>query len=484
MSTHRFGMRAALTALALVLITLAVPAVARAAPSNDNLDAAKVVDSFPFTETVDISQASTEPSEPFYCTYSVRSVWYRFTMPSTGLARVDTSGSGLYDTFLRVFRESGPGFGGLSLMGCASPYYDGRQSLTFDAEAGVTYLVSAGSVYSCCGTLRVGIQLIVPPPNDDFANAQQIDSLPFANAVDTTAATREANEPPFACGYSPNDKTAWYSYTATESRSVTATTSGPSAWVIAAYTGPSLGSLNGLGCRWGGVLTIRAEAGKTYWFQIGQPGGWGTTRFMLDLAAPPSPQFWSNPFDPSVFDPVQFYDQSYDPAELGIETREWNFGDGATAVGPYVSHRYTEDGDYVVKLSVTTVDGRAGSLSRTIHVETHDVGIVKFNVPDRATVWRTQSILVAIHNSRYPETVEVELLKSAGGNWVRVGVLTQLVIVRAHSRSTPFEFNYTFTDDDALVGKVTFRAVARILDKRDAVPLDNEVTALATRVNG
>jgi hypothetical protein len=66
--------------------------------------------------------------------------------------------------------------------------------------------------------------------------------------------------------------------------------------------------------------------------------------------------------------------------------------------------------------------------------------------------------------------------------WVRVGVLTQLVQARAN-RTTPFEFNYTFTPEDAQVGKVSFRAVSRIVNRRDAAPLDNEATGLPTKVH-
>ena len=46
-----------------------------------------------------------------------------------------------------------------------------------------------------------------------------------------------------------------------------------------------------------------------------------------------------------------------------------------------------------------------------------------------------------------------------------------------------FGFSYTFTADDAQIGKVTFRAVAVISGARDALPADNEAIAPPTKVS-
>jgi hypothetical protein len=43
-------------------------------------------------------------------------------------------------------------------------------------------------------------------------------------------------------------------------------------------------------------------------------------------------------------------------------------------------------------------------------------------------------------------------------------------------------FSYTFTPDDAIIGKVTFRAVAVILGGRDALPADNVAIGPPTKV--
>ena len=83
----------------------------------------------------------------------------------------------------------------------------------------------------------------------------------------------------------------------------------------------------------------------------------------------------------------------------------------------------------------------------------------------------------------YPETIEVQLFKSVPGGYQQVGSLTQSVPVHPSNRTTDFSFSYTFTDADAQVGKVTFRAVATVLGVRDALPADNEAIAPPTKVS-
>jgi PKD domain len=184
--------------------------------------------------------------------------------------------------------------------------------------------------------------------------------------------------------------------------------------------------------------------------------------------------FYYNPGDPSIFDDVQFYDQSYDPAGLGIATRSWSFGDGASATGCCPTHRYAADGTYTLTLTVTTPDGRSASSSRDLLVRTHDVGVAGVLVPQTAIVGQTGTITVALRNSRYPETVQVQLLKSiAGGGWQPVGVLMQHVPVRGDTSTTNFDFSYRFAREDAQLGRVSFRAVATIRGARDALSSDN-----------
>ena len=127
------------------------------------------------------------------------------------------------------------------------------------------------------------------------------------------------------------------------------------------------------------------------------------------------------------------------------------------------------------------MDGRSTATTQVVHVQTHDVGIAKLGVPKSARSGQTSRITVDISNKRYAETVQVQLLKSSAGGFEVVGTLTQFVQAR-RNRPTSFSFSYTFTRNDASIGKVTFKVVATIVDARDGFPSDNEVVAPSTKV--
>jgi hypothetical protein len=141
------------------------------------------------------------------------------------------------------------------------------------------------------------------------------------------------------------------------------------------------------------------------------------------------------------------------------------------------------DGDYTAELVVTTTDGRTASTSQTVQVRTHDVAIVGIAVPKSAHVGQTIAVNVTVANKRYPETVQVDLYKSAPGGFQQVGSLTQPVPVRPPGgTSTRFAFSYTISQADKTVGKVSFKAVASIIDHRDALPADNELISAPLKI--
>jgi hypothetical protein len=118
-----------------------------------------------------------------------------------------------------------------------------------------------------------------------------------------------------------------------------------------------------------------------------------------------------------------------------------------------------------------------------VPVRTHDVAITKFTVPKSAHAGQTREITVGIRNQRYPDTVQVQLSKSTPTGFQTVGTLNQLIPVRNGNNTTPVTFSYTFTNEDAVVGKVTFQAVVTILGARDALSADNTAISAPTRVS-
>ena len=244
-----------------------------------------------------------------------------------------------------------------------------------------------------------------------------------------------------------------------------------------------MGGLTEIGCNvFGGSVTFRAQAGTTYHFLVGGLFGQsGSVEFRLAVTPPPVASFFFFPGDPSIFDAIQFFDNSFDPGGVGIAGEVWHFGDGASANGCCPTHRYAADGSYTTQLTVTTPDGRTASTSQPVLVRTHDVAITRFQAPSSGMTGKTSRLSVDIRSNRYAETVQVQLFKSVPGGFQLVATSTQTLPTR--NRVTSVLFSYTFAREDAIVGKVSFKAVASLLGGRDALPADNEAIAPPTKVS-
>jgi PKD repeat protein len=469
---------------ALVAILLAVCAVVgvpanAAAPANDAFTAATSIAALPFSGSVDLSEATTEPSEPFGCASIRGDVWYRLSATTAESIRVTLSTPDS-QVWASAYRDDGGGIGGLQpLNTCIYP----NQTSVVPVGAGDTVYLQVNRGFSAStltATLRV--ELVAPPPNDNFSDAAVVSALPFSDGVDTSGASIEPSEPGL-CTPPTSGKTVWYAYTPDAGRTVIATVGAPEPYGLAVYTGSSLAGLTQAACQYGFPLSVRVQAGTTYYFQLGLSGNRGAQlQFNLDVAPPPVAAFFSYPFDPSVFDTVSFSSQSYDPASNAL-TQSWNFGDGSSADGSFQQHRYAADGDYRVTLTVTTSDGRTAAVSQTIGVRTHDIAVLGLDTPRYGKAGKTAQITVGVGNTHYAESVDVQLFKSvAGGGWQFVGDLVQPVPAMKLKKTTAFSFTYEFTADDAAAGKVAFQAVAVINGPRDANPSDNLVIAPSTIV--
>jgi hypothetical protein len=369
------------------------------------------------------------------CAYTTegKSVWYAFTPSESGAVSANAS-SWCFSTLVAAY--TGDSLANLIEVGCSA--WGGW--LTFHVDAGTTYYFQARGVYNEGGSLQFNLQ-VTPPIVASFSFSPYdptfLDTIQFYdNSYDPVGAGIQSQVWDFGDGSTATGCCPTHRYAADGVYTV--------------------------------QLTVTTVDGRT---------ASASQTITVSVPPPPVASFSFSPYDPTFLDTIQFNDYSYDPVGAGIQSQAWDFGDGATATGCCPTHRYAADGDYTVQLTVTTVDGRTASASQVVKVKTHDVAITRFSAPQAATAGQTRQISVGINSKRNPENVQVQLFKSVPQGFEQFGSLTQFVPVRPSNRTTDFNFSYTFTSDDASIGKVTFKAVAAITNARDALPADNEAIA-------
>jgi len=79
----------------------------------------------------------------------------------------------------------------------------------------------------------------------------------------------------------------------------------------------------------------------------------------------PTASFNHTPLEPTVFETIQFRDNSTDP-DGNITTWAWDFGDGTTSTLEDSTHRYEDRGSYTVTLTITDNDGGTDAFTRII----------------------------------------------------------------------------------------------------------------------
>jgi hypothetical protein len=111
--------------------------------------------SLPFAQTIDLSDAGSDPDEPSPCLPTARSVWYALRPPSAGRLVVDLAGSTPLDPLVRLYRQIGLHPAASIFLGCASPLWNAQLSLEVLVEDGETVLAQVGTSESLEGRLVV-----------------------------------------------------------------------------------------------------------------------------------------------------------------------------------------------------------------------------------------------------------------------------------------------------------------------------------------
>lgn len=147
---HRTIRALAAAGLLLVGVAAAPVSAAEAAPPNDNIATPTVIGGLPFSDSIDTSGATPDPSDPDSCWYGETgrdsaTVWYSWTAPESGPIGAATWGSD-YDTTIYVGTPDGSG--GIDVLACNDDTRYPQAALRFDAIAGETYLIGIGAAPS------------------------------------------------------------------------------------------------------------------------------------------------------------------------------------------------------------------------------------------------------------------------------------------------------------------------------------------------
>ncbi len=471
-------------ATAAVASMLALPGVAAAdSPTNDELEGATAVTALPYNVDADTSAATRAGDDPAWCQYFAigGTVWFDYTPAEDLLLRataLDPANGVILSAYTGTRGDLTPVDGSCEI---------GTQTTaaaTFPVRAGTTYHLMVAGYNVAGGDLSLGLEAVAPAPNDAFADAEPVTVLPTTREIDLSVASTEYDEPVPGSLCPTGDRSVWYRYTPTSTTTLQADTDGYGTGVTA-HTGDSLLSLQSVACADDGFSSralFRATAGTTYWFQVTGSQNADQATFTLAEAPPIQPYVNVGSETPTIYELTQFDVES---GEFGtpVVSGELDFGDGTVVQldGSGVAHHYTVDGTYEVGLTATTADGRTGTATRTVTVETHDVSVARLVVPAEARAGETASVTVRVANTRYREQgVTATLYRSDGSSWQQVGTLTLTV---PKDKTVKFPFAYTFTAADAVVGKVAFRTVVSLRDGvRDARPFDNELISKATTV--
>lgn len=128
----------------------------------------------------------------------------------------------------------------------------------------------------------------------------------------------------------------------------------------------------------------------------------------------PQAAFTFAPERPSVDEPIRFDAAGSSDPDGRIAQYDWDFGDGSSAQGEAVTHRYSADGTYTVTLTVLDDDGSTGRLRRTI-----PVGTASSTPPEPAPEPDpTPTGTVVIETVHYD--AEGEDIENKNGEWVEL----------------------------------------------------------------
>jgi hypothetical protein len=239
-------------------------------PANDSFSAATLLSGASGVAYGDNCNATREAGEP--AAYG-RTVWWKWTAPSTGCYAFATFGSS-FDTILEVFT-------GTALTYLNRVAYDddtpalSQSRVRFIASAGATYYIRVHGYAGDIGDIQLTwYQDTSAPSNDNFVSAELLDGYNGFAEGDNCNASSEAGEPDNA------GRTVWWKWTAPYSGNYVFDTFGSGFdTTLAVYSGAGLNTLSWVAGNqnWNGGVQSQvrfiATSGTTYYIRVDGSSG-------------------------------------------------------------------------------------------------------------------------------------------------------------------------------------------------------------------
>ena len=292
MSKNANALRFALLAIVLIATLLAVTAIAYARSTetqallltpppmtNDYIEYATQITTLPYTFSQPLAATTRSASDPQPSCWTVsftNTIWYQYTPPVDQRVLFDAVHSD-YQTHAKLAVFSGAP-GSLAEQGCSAQADAIGVDVTL--SAGQTYYIMGakdGSTPAISEQFTLNATIVFLLPNDDFANATNITTLPFDIQQDIYAATSSVSDPHIVCpgpAFTYGSNSVWFTYTSPVAQTVIVNAK-PSSFggSVSIFTGTednliqqacSLNQINML------PTPFTAQAGATYYIMISE----------------------------------------------------------------------------------------------------------------------------------------------------------------------------------------------------------------------
>jgi hypothetical protein len=268
-------------------------------PPNDNFADAKALrGALPIHAYASSDDASGEPGEPGHSGGGgSASVWYRWTATLSGRVTIETCGSD-FDTVMGVY--TGAAVDALTEIAVNDQACRNQSRVRFDARVGQTYTIAVDGYRGATGA--VALAILLPPANDDLANARALSpTLPVAVNDTTIDASREPGEPDHAG--EPGSASIWYRWTPAASGRVVVETCGSNFdTLVGVYTGGPVSDLAEVAhsdqspsCTPASGAVFAATAGTTYLIAVdGYDTDVGSVKLAIRSFVPPGNDDFEN----------------------------------------------------------------------------------------------------------------------------------------------------------------------------------------------